>query len=80
MQQLAQKELAGDTQLQLVLPGLAERLDFDARFARSLHQRPVVLGYYFSHDNDNRYGMLPRPVLPASALRDAGEALGEETG
>lgn len=80
LQQLAQKELAGDTQLQLVLPGLAERLDFDARFARSLHQRPVVLGYYFSHDNDNRYGMLPRPVLPASALRDAGEALGEETG
>lgn len=80
LQQLGQKELAGDARFRQLLPALANNLDFDARFAKSLQQRPTVLGYYFSHDNDNRYGQLPAPVLPASTLRDAGDALGEETG
>ena len=80
LQQLGQKELAGDVSFRQLLPALANNLDFDARFARSLQQRPTVLGYYFSHDNNNRYGQLPAPVLSASTLRDAGDALGEETG
>lgn len=39
----------------------------DASFASSISGRPVVLGYYFSHDihDKRRSGTLPEPVLPA---------------
>ncbi|MEY2953861.1 MAG: hypothetical protein RLZZ401_1948 [Pseudomonadota bacterium] len=57
-------------------PGFAERLnqmqgalDYDALFAQSLKNRPVVLGYYFTGDRDGRkVGLLPAPVMSASAL------------
>jgi len=50
-------------------PGLAERVATlaprtDQRFADSLRERPVALGYYFS-GNDNTAGSLPEPYLPA---------------
>jgi adenylate cyclase len=43
-------------------------LDYDARFARSLEGRPVVLGYYFtSSDRDGHtVGALPAHVLSAA--------------
>ena len=39
----------------------------DESFARSMQDRPIVLGYYFSYNsNDPRQtGVLPEPVLPA---------------
>ena len=49
---------------------LAPTLDFDARFARSIASRPVVLGYYFTSDRDGHTrGALPAPALTPSALR-----------
>ncbi|MCZ2415110.1 MAG: CHASE2 domain-containing protein, partial [Burkholderiales bacterium] len=40
-----------------------EGSDGDARLARTLAERPVVLGYYFSSDRDGRTsGALPRPL------------------
>jgi adenylate cyclase len=59
-------------------PGFAERLnqlqqtlDYDALFARSIKDRPVVLGYYFtSGDREARSsGVLPAPVMTREVLR-----------
>lgn len=80
LRQLANSDLAKDTEFNKLLPSLALRLDYDQLFASSLKSRPTVLGYYFNHDNDNRYGVLPKPVMPASVLHDQGDALGNETG
>lgn len=70
LKQLAQNELRDQ-------PGFAERLnqvqaslDYDAVFARSIENRPVVLGYYFTSDRDGRVnGVLPPPVMGADALQ-----------
>jgi len=70
LQQLARGSLADQ-------PGFAERvqslqseLDHDARFARALKDRPVVLGYYFTSDRDGRTsGVLPAPAMQADALQ-----------
>ena len=44
-------------------------LDFDARFARALTDRNVVLGYYFGNDRGRRTGVLPAPVFDAALLQ-----------
>jgi adenylate cyclase len=70
LRRLAQAELKDQ-------PGFADRvnqlqgtLDYDAMFARSLRQRPVVLGYYFTSDRDGRTsGLLPEPVMQRGSLR-----------
>ena len=70
LQQLAQNELRDQ-------PGFAERLnqvqaslDYDAVFARSIENRPVVMGYYFTSDRDGRVnGVLPSPVMIGDALQ-----------
>ena len=70
LKQLAQNELRDQ-------PGFAERLsqvqaslDYDALFARSIENRPVVMGYYFTSDRDGRVnGVLPPPVMSADALQ-----------
>ena len=70
LKQLAQNELRDQ-------PGFAERLnqvqaslDYDTVFARSLENRPVVMGYYFTSDRDGRVnGVLPSPVMGANALQ-----------
>ena len=57
-------------------PGFAERLgqiqgdlDYDAVFAKSISNRPVVLGYYFTSDRDGRAnGTLPPPVMSQDAM------------
>jgi adenylate cyclase len=70
LRRLAQTELKDQ-------PGFAQRvdqlqgtLDYDAMFARSLRQRPVVLGYYFTSDRGGRSsGVLPAPVMEKESLR-----------
>ena len=70
LKQLAQNELRDQ-------PGFAERLsqvqaslDYDAVFARSIENRPVVMGYYFTSDRDGRVnGVLPSPVMGPAALQ-----------
>ena len=70
LKQLAQNELRDQ-------PGFVERLnqvqaslDYDAVFARSIENRPVVLGYYFTSDKDGRInGVLPSPAMGADTLQ-----------
>ena len=62
--QLAQGEMRDQ-------PGFVERLervrgslDYDALFAKSLQDRPVVMGYYFTSEGDGRTnGVIPDPVM-----------------
>jgi adenylate cyclase len=70
LKQLAQGDLAGNRDFQAVLKQLAPRLDYDARFAQALADRPISLGYYFipAGYGDARSGVLPKPSLPLSAF------------
>ena len=52
-----------------VLAAERDTLDLDARLARSLTHRPVVLGYYLTQPGEAApTGVLPEPVFAASAL------------
>lgn len=70
LRQLAQRDLAGSREFQAALKQLAPQLDYDARFATALAERPVSLGYYFIPEGygDARTGMLPAPSLPLSVF------------
>lgn len=70
LKRLARGDLAGNRDFQNALERLAPRLDYDARFAQALAERPVSLGYYFipAGYGDARSGMLPQPSLPATAF------------
>ncbi|MGB9130642.1 MAG: adenylate/guanylate cyclase domain-containing protein [Thiobacillus sp.] len=70
LRQLAQGDLAGSRDFQAALKQLAPQLDYDARFAGALAERPVSLGYYFIPEGygDARTGMLPAPSLPLSVF------------
>jgi adenylate cyclase len=70
LKQLAQSDLAGSRDFQAALEQLAPRLDYDARFAQALADRPVSLGYYFLPEGygDATSGMLPAPSLTADAF------------
>ncbi len=50
------------------LDALREQLDYDARFAKSLKGRPVILGYYFNdtakEGEATKSGALPPPAFP----------------
>ena len=66
---LARADFKANTEFQSVYARLRPNLDFDARFARSLKNRPVVLGYYFnSEDRAARVNALPQPVLPKGSF------------
>ena len=70
LQQLAQRELKDQPAFIDKLGQLQESLDHDARFAKAIEKRPVVLGYYFTSDRDGRVnGMLPAPVMDREALK-----------
>jgi adenylate cyclase len=70
------RQLAGDELRDQ--PGFADRLnqiqgslDYDAAFAKSIANRPVVMGYYLTSDRDGRTsGVLPAPVMHKDALAD----------
>jgi adenylate cyclase len=63
---LAQNELRGVPQLDDRLRVLKPSLDYDARLARALRDRPVVLGYFLS-DNLKK-GILPPPAFTLGDL------------
>ncbi|MDM7949045.1 CHASE2 domain-containing protein [Hydrogenophaga sp.] len=70
LQQLAQGALAEQPGFAAALQSLTPELDHDARLARALQGRPVVLGYYFTSDRDGRRsGTLPEPVMQSSDLQ-----------
>ena len=66
---LAQGELKDVPRFRGAYERLRPALDFDARFAASLRNRPVVLGHYFnSTDRAARANALPKPALAAGAF------------
>ena len=70
LQQLARHQLREQPGFSEAVQQLRGTLDFDAAFAKSLRNRPVVLGYYFSSDRDGRTsGVLPAPVLDEATLQ-----------
>ncbi len=70
LRQLAQNELRDQAGFGEKLGQLQASLDYDAVFAKSLENRPVVLGYYFTSDRDGRVaGVLPAPVMEKDVLK-----------
>ena len=64
LRSLGQKQLKGDEKFHAALAELEPELMYDRVFAERIRQRPVVLGYYFSHEPGAAIsGNLPRPVL-----------------
>ena len=62
--QLAQTELRDQPGFVNRLAQMRGSLDYDALFAKSLQNRPVVLGYYFTNEGDGRTnGAIPAPVM-----------------
>lgn len=63
---LANGPLAQNPAVQAELARLRNQHDPDARFARAIAGRPVVLGYFFSQEAaGSESGALPEPLLPA---------------
>ena len=70
LQQLAQNELRDQPGFVNKINEVQASLDYDAVFAKSLANRPVVLGYYFTSDRDGRMsGSLPAPVMDIALLK-----------
>jgi adenylate cyclase len=70
LRQLAQTELKDQPGFAEKLAQLQSTLDYDAMFAKSLQQRPVVLGYYLTNDKESRTsGRLPEPVMTRESMR-----------
>ncbi|MDP2265019.1 MAG: CHASE2 domain-containing protein, partial [Thiobacillus sp.] len=70
LKQLAKSDLAGSRDFQAALKQLTSRLDYDARFAQALADRPISMGFYFipAGYGDARSGSLPPPSLPLSVF------------
>ncbi len=69
LESLAKKDNREATAIQSVLRELRPSLDYDARFAAALKNRPVVLGYYLSSKTDGTSsGALPPAVLPPGSF------------
>ncbi len=73
LQGLARHQLHDQPGFVEAVQQLRSTLDFDAIFAQSLRNRPVVLGYYFSSDRDGRTsGSLPAPIMAVPQSRHIG--------
>ncbi|GAB2182001.1 adenylate/guanylate cyclase domain-containing protein [Denitratisoma sp. agr-D3] len=81
LNRLASKDLKDNEAFQALLNSLRPRLDYDARFAAALAKRPVVLGYYFSNQDEvHTSGALPAPVVPAGAIPEGSTAISSWSG
>ncbi len=70
LKQLAQNEMKDQPAFAEKLGQIQDSLDYDAVFAKSIANRPVVLGYYFTSDRDGRInGALPAPVMSREAMK-----------
>lgn len=68
LDRLAQGPLKNNPEFLNARSQLAPQLDFDAQFAKSLKNRSVVLGYYFSGDKSLASGLLPTPEFAKKDL------------
>ncbi|HSI95050.1 MAG TPA: adenylate/guanylate cyclase domain-containing protein [Methylophilaceae bacterium] len=65
LEEIARTELGRDDEFQSALNKIRPRLDYDGKFAESLKNRRVALGYYFRHvqSNTGNVGLLPLPLF-----------------
>jgi adenylate cyclase len=80
LEQLSQNELKNIPQFQTSLAQLRPQLDHDRIFAQKLASRPVVLGYYFTSNQNRVSGLLPAPVFPTDAFKGSNSAFVNATG
>lgn len=80
LEQLSQKELKNLPQFQASLAQLRPQLDHDRIFAKKLASRPVVLGYYFTSNEDRVSGLLPVPTFPKGSFKGSNTAFISATG
>ena len=65
LESLSRKELRDSGGYQSALKELRPRLDYDARFAETIKDKAVILGYYLSNSEGGASsGAIPEPVLP----------------
>ena len=70
LRELAQADLKDAAGFRERVAQLQSSLDYDARFARALQERPAVLGYYLTSERDARKsGVLPAPVMTPDSLK-----------
>lgn len=64
LDKLAKTELQKNTQFLTAIEKVRPELSFDDKFAQSLKNRPVVMGYFLSHheEENNEVGQLPQPL------------------
>ena len=70
LEQLASGPLQKDADFLSTMETMRPQLSYDDMFAKSLENRPIVLGYFASHISEKtpEIGMLPPPVAAADAL------------
>ena len=68
LRQLAQGEMKDTPGFAGKIEQLQGSLDYDALFAKSLQNRAVVMGYYFTNDPQEK-GVLPAPVMRKEDLQ-----------
>lgn len=69
LEKIASKNLSKDSALASELSKIKPELDFDGRFAASMKEQPVVLGFTFLPATDSaRKGTLPTPALTTKEL------------
>ena len=73
LQELAHGELKGVPAFETALRAIEPTLEFDHIFAKKMHGRAVVLGYYLTNtqktgERARRVGVLPPPVLPKGVI------------
>jgi len=64
LDKLAKTELQKNTQFLTAIEKVRPELSFDDKFAQSLKNRSVVMGYFLSHheEENNEVGQLPQPL------------------
>ncbi|HEY8353622.1 MAG TPA: adenylate/guanylate cyclase domain-containing protein [Methylophilaceae bacterium] len=82
LEAIRQQHLQSNAAFAEVFEQLRPQLDYDQRFADSLRERKVVLGYYFRNDEDRdgRVGMLPEPSFVKGSFSGKTIAFMEATG
>ncbi len=67
LDKLAKTELQQDSKFLSAIEKVRPELSFDDKFAKSLQNRPVVMGYFLSHheEENNELGLLPQPLASA---------------
>jgi len=69
LEAMAQKDLRDNAAFLEAFREMRPRLDYDARFAAALKNRPVILGYYLSSDAEGQSsGVLPAPTFPPGSF------------